>query len=334
MRGLRRLIDRDLRGFSGDVRPALAIIAVVVACGSYLLGASVAPSADGSDLGGEVGLSEARGIDSCEFPGVPALRYLWNHNKYEFAYLGFYVGGIVAAGPEGECKRRFSKGGVNQLHAIGYDFLPLMDGRQPPCSRESTSPSVHFSENPSDNFRKARVEAAEEVDTAVKRMREVGLTTPGSIVYYDLESFTQSAEHPNCLAATKEFVNNWDRRLKEAYGATSGLYGPVEGAHVDQFWTLNFRPADLWFSEIQVGEEEVPNLKERREINEKQESVWAVPSERLPPNHWPDRRLHQWEKDAPFKTESGKPLHFDFSCAMGLVAGTGGKRSKAACQAK
>lgn len=321
--GLKVTYGRGLaRRLSADVRPALAIVATLVACGSYLLGASVAPSANG-DIGGEVGLSKAQGVDSCELPGVPALNYLWNHNKYEFAYIGFYVGGVVAAGPDGECKRRFSKGQVNHLHAIGYDFLPIMDGRQPPCSSESKS---YFSEDPAHGFRKAREQAASEVDTAVKRMAEVGFTAPGSVVYYDIESFNQDTEHPNCLAATKEFVNNWDRRLKMAYGVTAGLYGPVQGAHVDAFWNLNYRPDDLWYSEIQ--------LPEQRELNEEHESVWAVPPGRLPDDHWPDRRLHQWEKDVPFKNGSGKPFHLDFTCAKGLVAGTGEKREEPRCQEK
>jgi hypothetical protein len=315
-----------------DMRPGLAIVAVVVACATYLLGASGAPSASGSDIGGQVGVSKAMGIDSCELPGVQGLRFLWNHEKkynYRFAYIGFYVGGAIAFPPGGGMCNRPSKAQINKLHAVGYDFLPIMDGRQPPCSEEST---LFFSEDPTNGFRKAREAAAQEVETAVKKMKELGFTTPGSIVYYDIESFVPDADHPHCLAATKEFINNWDRKLLLSYGASSGLYGPTNGAKVKEFWNLEYNPDDLWFSEYQE--------ENNRKLNEEWMSVWAVPNNRppknrLPDNFWPVRRLHQWEKDAVYEsTVTGKEFKFDLSCAMGLVAGSGEKREETRCQAK
>ena len=306
-------------------RPAVAIIAVLVACGSYVLGASVTPAARG-DIGGETGVSRGIGFDSCEFPTGPGtLRYLWNHSGYHPAYLGDYIGGRTP------CRGEFTKGEVNRLHAIGYDFLPIMDGRQPPCSIESTDPSIHFSDDPTEEYRQAREEGAVEANLAVKRMKELGLTTPGSIVYYDFESFHY--ENAQCLAAAKAFINNWDHRLQETYAAKAGFYGPAEGADVDAFWNLNNRPDDLWYSETWALS--VPaNLG----INAKHRSVWAVPTTRIPENHWSERRLHQWVRNvgAWYKNSEGKKITYevDINCAMGLVAGSGEKRPEPKCQEK
>jgi hypothetical protein len=313
----------------GRMRSALAIAAVVVACGSYFVGASVTPSASG-DIGSQVGFSKAQGIDSCEYPSNAALKGVWKN--FQFAYLGIYIGGRTP------CRGLFTKGKVNRLHAIGYDFLLIMDGRQPPCSKESTDPSLHFSANPAEGYREAREEAAAEVNLAVKRMKELGFTTPGSIVYYDFESFDQAATpNPNCLAAAKQFINNWDRRLKEAYGAKSGFYGPTVGAHVKEFWGLEYPPDAVWFSETQA------EGKGRLAINAKWKSVWAVPNERepknrLPADHWPERRVHQWEKEQNLIIPvGGKEVKYplDFNCAMGkVVAGSGEKKEQQKCLTK
>jgi phosphate/sulfate permease len=50
-------------------RSALAMVAVAVACGSYVLGASVTPSASG-DIGNQLEFSRARGFDACELPKI------------------------------------------------------------------------------------------------------------------------------------------------------------------------------------------------------------------------------------------------------------------------
>jgi hypothetical protein len=111
------------------------------------------------------------------------------------------------------------------------------------------------------------------------------------------------------------------------------------------FWPFNDKPDDLWFSETYVGEEEVPEKHERREINEKHKSVWNPsilhPSDPdLPDEDWPSRRSHQWERDYPYKENSfpHTRYHFDLTCAMGLVAGLGIEgpepKNEPLCQAK
>jgi hypothetical protein len=307
-----------------QTRTAIAVIAVLVACGSYVLGASITPSARG-DINGETGVSLGIGLDSCEFPSVGALRYLWKNSGWRPAYLGDYIGGRTP------CREEFTKGEVNRLHAIGYDFLPIMDGRQPPCSMETTDPTKHFSDDPTEEYRQAREEAAVEANLAVKRLKELGMTPPGSIVYYDFESFNY--ENAQCLAAAKAFINNWDHRLQEAYEVKAGLYGPAEGADVDAFWNLNNRPDDLWYSETWA--QSVPaNLG----INYKHRSVWAVPTTRIPDSHGSARRLHQWVRNVNawhINSEGKKiPYEVDINCAMGLVAGSGGKRPEEKCQEK
>jgi hypothetical protein len=206
-----------------------------------------------------------------------------------------------------------------------------MDGRQPPCSIES---NLFFRDDEAGNFQHAREAGQQEAETAVKRMGERGFTAPGSIVYYDLESF--DASDRTCLAATKVFVSSWDRTLHNIYGVSSGLYGPTGGASLKQFWNIPFNPDDLWFSEVYVLKKEVPDNHERRDINEERESVWNPKKVLLPEELWPERRLHQWEKDEPYKRSysPAHTYHFDISCAMGLVVGSGGKRATPACHSK
>jgi hypothetical protein len=287
------------------------IVAVLVAWGSYVLGASLPTPASGRPIGGKVGVSKGKGFDTCTLPTTKQMQSLWNETI--FSYIGFYVGGVIAK--EVGCNKP-TKSAINELHATGYDFLLIMNGRQPPCSVESIT---FFSDDPTNNYQKAREQAANEVDVAVRRMEELGFTTPGSIVYYDLESWDDT--DANCKAATEAFINNWDRRLLLEYEASSGLYGPVLGAHLDNFWTLNYNPDDLWYSEVRGADPD------------EYQSVWAVPTSRLPESHWPERRLHQWKKDIPYNI-SGENYVFDYNCALGLVAGSGGKRDQPQCQAK
>ncbi len=314
------------------------MIAVIVMCGSYFCSVSLVPSASG-DVGGEVGVSKAIGFDSCGIPPMNSDRYLYNHeDKYgaRFAYMGFYIGGAIPFPVGGGNCNRPSKAQVNKLHAIGYDFLLIMDGRQPPCSIQST---LFFRDDGTNGFRHAREAGEIEAEAAVKNMKELGFTVPGSIVYYDIESF--DSEDQLCLNATKEFVASWDRTLQSRWGVSAGLYGPTGGSDLKAFWSIEPKPDDLWFSETYVGEKEVPIPQERVETNQEYESVWnpsnVHPSNpTLPESFWPNRRLHQWEREEPFKQIAAphKKYHLDITCAMGLVAGSGGKKPESRCQAK
>jgi hypothetical protein len=130
---------------------------------------------------------------------------------------------------------------------------------------------------------------------------------------------------PQCLEAAKAFINHWDRRLKEACGATSGFYGPTVGAHVKEFWKpkLNYPPDDLWFSEVQQREG-----KGSFATNKEWQSVWKVPNNRppenrLPADHRPNRRLHQWDTNLTYETFGTEDVtEIDLDCAMGVVAGS------------
>jgi hypothetical protein len=140
------------------------------------------------------------------------------------------------------------------------------------------------------------------------------------LVIRALEEVGNPNPDPQCLAAAKAFINNWDRRLKEAYGATmTGLYGPSEGAHVKQFWNLNYKPDDLWFSEVQKRE------GHRFVENEEHQSVWNVPKSRLPEEYWINR-LHQWEVNGNYIADNGDETPLDLDCARGYIAGSGEDR--------
>ena len=299
-------------------RVILLAVAVAVALGGYTLGASYSPLAKAKIVGAKVGLSKGEGFDTCSEPEESVLQEMWPSTHY--SYIGLYIGG-----PTGKqnCSPLPSRNYFSKVHAQGWDFLPIFDGLQAPCN-EGISPK--FSANPAESFKQARTEAAEEADHAAGQLQRKGfITRPGTIVYYDLENFEQTG-NPNCKAATEEYINNWDRRMELEYEVTPGLYGSANASHLDQFWGIKYKPADIWIGDaIRYGYNEEALLEK---------SVFKAS---IPSADWPNRRLRQYETGREQDVYVGsvkKTVTIDRDCAYGLVAGQGEKKDEPECYEK
>jgi len=219
----------------------------------------------------------------------------WANSPYY--YYGTYLGGPASA-----CNvpGREWYADVHAAHApkgLSWDFLPIWVGKQPPCS----TISPRFSGDATNNYQQARTEAANEVDNAVGVATSRGFTSPGTILYYDLEAYDTT--NSGCNAAARAYINVWSKRLQETWSDKSGLYGSACGSLVNQFWTVTFAPNDAWLADWNNS----PSVY----------SVACTNKER-----WEQRRFHQYRGETWVKY--GETLLFiDVDCAYGIVAGWG-----------
>jgi hypothetical protein len=277
------------------VRLTLLLAGFLVAYAAYSAGTFLASPARGEVVGNQTGLSKGRGFDRCQFPSRSQMDDWWFNSPY--TYYGTYLGG-----PNSACNvpGREWYSDVHTPHApkgLSWDFLPLWVGKQPPCS----SLPYRMSGDATNSYQAARNEAANEVDTAVGVANSRGFTSPGTILYYDLEAY--ETENSNCNAATRAYINVWSKRLQETYGAKSGLYGSACGSLVNQFWTVSYPPNDAWFADWNgTG------------------SVYAVACTNK--ERWEQRRFHQYRGEAWVKYGETL-LQIDVDCAYGIVAGWG-----------
>lgn len=294
-------------------------LAVLTALTCYAIGTSYTSPAKGRIVGEKVGLSKAEGFDSCQAYVPNTLQAMWPSTHY--AYIGVYIGGITAV-KESSCSTPDRKY-LSEVHSQGWDFLPIFDGKQAPCGEGY---DYKFSADPTGAFSQARTEAATEADNAVGALQKRGfIAKPGTIVYYDLENFNQEGA-PNCQGASEAYINNWVRVMKDQYGVTAGLYGSANASHLAQFWGINYPPDDIWIGDgVVYGSGETPV-----------KSVYKVNSS-VPDDHWPNRRLRQYELERIQSVLVGGQtveIQIDRDCAFGLVAGTGGKKEEPECFAK
>lgn len=89
---------------------------------------------------------------------------------------------------------------------------------------------------------------------------------------------------------------------------------------------INYPPDDIWIGDgVVYGSGETPV-----------KSVYKVNSS-IPDDHWPNRRLRQYELERIQSVLVGGQtveVQIDRDCAFGLVAGTGGKKEEPECFAK
>jgi len=296
-------------------RLAFLFLAVLMSLTCYAIGTSYTSSAKGRIVGTKVGLSKGEGFDSCQAYVPNTLQAMWPSTHY--AYSGVYIGGITAV-KESFCSKPDRKY-LSEVHSQGWDFLPIFDGKQAPCGEGY---DYKFSADPTDSFSQARTEA----DNAAGALQKRGfIVKPGTIVYYDLENFNQEGA-PNCKSASEAFINNWVRVLHEQYGVTAGLYGSANASHLAQFWGISNPPDDIWIGDaVMYGSGETPV-----------KSVYKVNSS-IPDDHWPNRRLRQYETErvqTVLVGETEVQITIDRDCAHGLVAGSGEKKEEPECFAK
>ena len=285
------------------LRPALLLLTFLLVCASYAAGSFSVGTAKGKIPAGTTAVSKGEGFDICQSTTPTALNKWWEKTNYW--EVGIYIGGKdgveACATPNEEW--------VSAVHVvhhspgvreIGWDFIPIFDGSQSPCDEGAAN--HHFSLNPET----ATEEGGKEADAAVAAAENRGFTKPGTVIYLDLEGYNYL--EPTCDKATKQFVNNWVRKVQSVYHDHAGVYSSAEGADWKAFCGgsggIANPPDDAWIAQANY-----------------EPSVFAVNSN-VPSNCWvEEQRLHQWSVGEAEEPIGGPALTIDHDCAWGLVAG-------------
>ena len=151
----------------------------------------------------------------------------------------------------------------------------------------------------------AETQGRGEADIAIADATNVGLTT-GTVLYYDMERYDETAQTPNCRVSTTAFLKGWTDRLHEL-GYISGTYGSPTNAVADWIGLPGTSRMDaVWLARWD-------NVM----------SVWTYnsPSPVVPTNVWNNhQRIKQWQ--APHnETWGGVTFNIDGNIADGPVAG-------------
>ena len=242
---------------------------------------------------GSTRISLNRGFDKCTAAPVSQMQTWWNTSP-------FYDSNIYISGRNRGCSQpQLSAAWVNQVSAMGWGLIPTIVGYQAPCS-VSTNSAKHSSDPAV-----AETQGRGEADIAIADANNLGLTQ-GTVLYYDMERYDETAATPGCRTSVKAFLKGWTDRLKER-NYISGVYGSPTNAAND--W-VNI-PAPSRMDAIWMARwDNVP-------------SVWyyAPPSPALPDNFWANhQRIKQYQPPHD-EMWGGVTFNIDGNIADGPVAG-------------
>lgn len=211
---------------------------------------------------------EGQGFDACEIPTLPQMQTWRNSSPYSAVNL--YIGGSMRACGNSALSASY----VSSLYAQGWRFIPTWVGKQAPCW--STNPDFVFSSTESVAYNQGAAEA----DAAIAVAKSLGLTNPdgsGTIIYYDLEHFSES--DTACRNAAKAFINGWTHQMK-ALGNLAGVYASPLNAR--DWWGIENQPDAVWLAQWDLKYEYNPDA-----------SVYGSPY--IPDTYWDNhRRLRQY----------------------------------------
>jgi hypothetical protein len=247
---------------------------------------------------GSTRLSLNRGFDKCTAANVAQMQAWWNNSP-------FYDANIYISGRNRGCSQpQLTAAWVNQISAMGWGLIPTIVGYQAPCS-VCTNCQKHSSDAAI-----AETQGRGEADIAITDANNLGLTQ-GTVLYYDMERYDETAGTPNCRVSVNAFLKGWTDRLKEQ-GYVSGVYGSPFNASAD--WVNIPAPSRMdavWLARWN-------NVM----------SVWGVAP--LADNVWTNhQRIHQWlgPRD---ETWGGVTFNIDNNISDAPVAGVAIARNKTA----
>ena len=172
-----------------------------------------------TQLGRGEGISTGTGamFDACRPPGQSALQAWWDTSPYSL--MNIYGGPVWGCkGDAGSIRADY----VGNAAAMGWRIVPTWVGPQSTCW--STTFNPHIDPNQGIAFGQGVAEG----NAAADWVTALGLATNGSIVYYDVESYSND---PACVTATNALIAGWTQRLHER-GLKSGVYGSPCGSHI------------------------------------------------------------------------------------------------------
>jgi hypothetical protein len=171
-------------------------------------------------------LSSHLGFDKCTAAAVSDMQTWWNNSPYRD--VNIYIGGSTRACSQANLTASW----VTSIFNQGWKLIPTWVGPQAPCfgGAISTNTSTAFNQGIS------------EASAAVSAANGLGLN--GSIIYYDMEHYDQTAS--GCQAAVDSFINGWTQQLHSS-GFRAGVYGsPFD---IAAGWaTVANVPDDVWIA--------------------------------------------------------------------------------------
>jgi len=244
--------------------------------------------------GGNTRISLNRGFDKCDSPTVLQMQTWWNTSPY-------FDMNIYMSGRNRACSAQpnLSVAWVDQVTAMGWGLIPTVVGYQSPCTSSTTTAKLSY------DTAVAEQQGRGEADIAVTAAVNLGLTA-GSILYYDMESYSETVNTPGCRVATTAFLKGWTDRIKEL-NYRSGVYGSPTNAVND--WIGISEPSRMeavWLARWDLVM-----------------SVWTYnsPSPVVPTNVWANhQRIKQWQNPHN-ETWGGVTFNIDGDIADGPVAG-------------
>ncbi len=179
--------------------------------------AEVSPMFTGSP-GGSTRISLNRGFDKCTVAPASQMQAWWDTSW-------FYDTNIYMSGRNRGCSQTLlTAAWVKEVSDQGWGMIPTIVGYQSPCINSSSQTIQKHSIDPV----VAETQGRGEADIAIADANALGLTQ-GTVLYYDMERYDETAQTPGCRTATIAFLKGWTERVREL-GYISGTYGSPRNA--------------------------------------------------------------------------------------------------------
>jgi hypothetical protein len=232
-----------------------------------------------------------QGFDRCNVASIADMQTWWYDSPYYS--INLYIGGSLSHCSNQELNPIW----VQEVSKQGWTFIPTWVGPQAPC----TSFRDRISYDPQISYQQGQAEA----DAAIKASSEIGLLG-GSIIYYDVESYSAANKNPSCRNAMNSFLSGWTERL-HTRGYRAGAYGASCNSYIAEWATISPTLDDVWIAHWHVPPQYDPDA-----------SVFGAPclSDSLWANH---QRIKQYAGDH-IETWGGVSMPIDSDVIDGEVS--------------
>ncbi|MFG3282668.1 DUF1906 domain-containing protein [Streptomyces sp. NPDC048111] len=285
MRRLKLTLARSLTGLlavTGLLASSAATPAVAASPPSSPASSAVAPPGAPGAPGGSGSAPtvsfKGAAFDTCNAPSLADMR-AWRSSPYRA--IGIYYAG---RGRHCPVQRNLNKNWVTQVHAMGWQVLPVFLGSQAPCVVAQNKKGVPIGSRP---VQQGRTEAGQ----AVEQARALGMLA-GSALYLDLEAY--DVHNASCARTTLDFVRAWNKEVR-GRGYLPGFYSSADSGvrQIEQARVAgkSDMPAAIWFARWHTG----PALYQEAALHK---------------DAWQHRRIHQYAGDAA-ETHGGRRLVVD-----------------------
>jgi photosystem II stability/assembly factor-like uncharacterized protein len=232
-----------------------------------------------------------QGFDRCNVASIADMQTWWYDSPYYS--INLYIGGSLSHCANQELNPIW----VQEVSKQGWTFIPTWVGPQAPC----TSFRDRISYDPQISFQQGQAEA----NAAIEASSQIGLLG-GSIIYYDVESYSVADKNPSCRNAMNSFLSGWTERL-HTNGYRAGAYGASCNSFIAEWATISPTLDDIWIAHWHVPPQYDPNA-----------TVFGAPclSDSLWANH---QRIKQYAGDH-IETWGGVSMPIDSDVIDGEVS--------------